>query len=235
MRPTERLAAEYLRSVGFGDVQYEPGGNIPPDFLADRRVAVEVRRLNQNVVDQGSAMEGLEEAFIPVWRSLYRHVPTLGSRHPGESWYVSFDMRRPLERWGVVRPLLDAALLGFMAAPYRVAREIEIGPALTIELAKASRPHESFFLLGAGSDAEAGGFVVAEIYRNLELCLAEKERKVAPYRHKYREWWLVLVDYIGQTLDQEDQRQLQSLPRLPRTFEKVILINPLSPDRGVEV
>lgn len=148
MRPTERLAAEYLHAIGFGDVQYEPDGNIPPDFLADRRVAVEVRRLNQNVVQQDGAMEGLEKTFIPLWQHLSRHLPTLGPSKSGESWYVSFDMRRPLERWGVVKPLLNAALLSFMFSPVKVACQIEIGSALTVELAKAGRSYERFFLAG---------------------------------------------------------------------------------------
>ncbi len=44
MNDSERLAREYLLYLGFKSVIYEPNGNIPPDFLADDKIAVEVRR-----------------------------------------------------------------------------------------------------------------------------------------------------------------------------------------------
>ncbi len=48
MDTSERIVWEYLLHRGFRDVVYEPEGKVPPDFLVDNRVAVEVRRLNQN-------------------------------------------------------------------------------------------------------------------------------------------------------------------------------------------
>jgi len=44
MDEAEMLSEAFLRSRGFKAVVYEPDGNIPPDFLCDTRVAVEVRR-----------------------------------------------------------------------------------------------------------------------------------------------------------------------------------------------
>jgi hypothetical protein len=32
--------------------------------------------------------------------------------------------------------------------------------------------------------------------KNLTICIDEKTRKIAPYRKKYSEWWLVLVDFM---------------------------------------
>jgi hypothetical protein len=48
MDQSEKVAYQYLSSCGFRDIVYEPDGNIPPDFLVNDSVAVEVRRLNQN-------------------------------------------------------------------------------------------------------------------------------------------------------------------------------------------
>jgi len=44
MDSSERIVYEYLSSQGFSDVAYEPDGNVPPDFLLNGRIAVEVRR-----------------------------------------------------------------------------------------------------------------------------------------------------------------------------------------------
>jgi hypothetical protein len=48
MKSEERIAENYLTSLGFENVVFEPDGNIPPDFFVDDRIAVEVRRLNQH-------------------------------------------------------------------------------------------------------------------------------------------------------------------------------------------
>ena len=48
MNEEEKIAANYLHSLGFGDVKFEPDGNIPPDFSIGKSVGVEVRRLNQH-------------------------------------------------------------------------------------------------------------------------------------------------------------------------------------------
>jgi hypothetical protein len=63
MDQSEQLAKQYLCALGFESIVYEPDGNIPPDFLADDRVAVEVRRLNQNeMIESGN--RGLEESWL---------------------------------------------------------------------------------------------------------------------------------------------------------------------------
>ena len=46
----ETAVDRFLRHSGFTDLVFEPDGNIPPDFVVEGRIAVEVRRLNQNSV-----------------------------------------------------------------------------------------------------------------------------------------------------------------------------------------
>jgi hypothetical protein len=53
MDNSELIVSKYLASVHGDNFVYEPDGNTPPDFLVDQRIAVEVRRLNQNVVHDG--------------------------------------------------------------------------------------------------------------------------------------------------------------------------------------
>ena len=48
MDHSEKVVFQYLKSRGFINIVYEPDGNIPPDFTIDGRIAVEVRRLNEN-------------------------------------------------------------------------------------------------------------------------------------------------------------------------------------------
>jgi len=53
--PSETQARRYLEHLGCKDIVYEPDGNVPPDFVVDGRIGVEVRRLNQNEHTTGTA------------------------------------------------------------------------------------------------------------------------------------------------------------------------------------
>src|SRR6267143_274530 len=103
MDDSEHRVDDYLRSAGFADIVYEPDGNVPPDFLVNRRIAVEVRRLNQNAIYNTGRTEGLEEVFIPLWQGLEQYLPTIGPSVHGESWYVGLKVRRPAETWHVLK------------------------------------------------------------------------------------------------------------------------------------
>ena len=49
MDASEIVAYKYLEYRGFKKIVFEPEGkSTPPDFFVDDRIAVEVRRLNQN-------------------------------------------------------------------------------------------------------------------------------------------------------------------------------------------
>ena len=52
MKQEEKWVEEYLTHRGFRDIVYEPDGNVPPDFLIDGKIAIEVRRLNQHHEDK---------------------------------------------------------------------------------------------------------------------------------------------------------------------------------------
>jgi hypothetical protein len=58
MKRTEQYVADFLTHRGHIWI-HEPDGNVTPDFLVDRRIAVEARILNQHFVVNGKA-EGLE-------------------------------------------------------------------------------------------------------------------------------------------------------------------------------
>lgn len=235
MDNSECLVAEYLRSLGYTDIVYEPDGNVPPDFLVNKSIAIEVRRLNQNVNSAAGGTEGIEEAFIPLWQAMNRYLPTLGPSISGESWYVSIRMRRPVDQWRKLKPLIQSVLRKFMQSPARQATTLEITSQLKLELRPAGATLSSFFVLGTGLDFDAGGFVLAEILRNLTLCIAEKEQKVAPYKHKYSEWWLVLPDHIGGGLGTEDRRQFREIPPLIHFWDKIVLLNPSNPTHAFEI
>jgi len=237
MDESEALVERYLKACGFTEVRYEPDGNVPPDFLADGRVAVEVRRLNQNHDDgSGCGPRGLEEAAIPLWRRVREYLAMLGpAPAEGPSWYVFYRFGRPIPAWKVLRRELDAILKPFMASADPQPLDVTLPSGVELKLFRAPRPKPTFFRPAGHSDEQSGGFLIGEIEANLKLCIAEKTAKIANYRAKYPEWWLVLPDHIGYGLDAFEQELFQDQVSLTHTFDKVVFLDPRDPGRSFEV
>jgi hypothetical protein len=89
--------------------------------------------------------------------------------------------------------------------------------------------------LGIVSDSDSGGWVIESLERNLRLCIEEKTAKVASFRSQYPEWWLVLVDHVAYGLDSFDLAQFRKSVRVPHTWDRVVIVNPLDHTHYFEI
>jgi len=233
MRREEELAQRYLVSLRLGQVIYEPEPNLPPDFLIDGTVAVEVRRLNQNEITESGDRRGLEETHIPFTMRFKKLLSSLGPPRNGMSWFVTYRIQRPLTPWEGLRPMVKECLLTFLENP--LAEPIQVDDNLEIGFYTASNPHPTAFVLGGGSDGDSGGSVVHEMLKNLRLCVAEKTLRIAPHRYKYSTWWLLLVDYIGHGLGEYDQQMLIEHWDVEHDWDKIIIVSPLKPCSRIRI
>jgi hypothetical protein len=233
MDATEKIALAHLSARGFQNVIYEPDGNVPPDFLVDDRIAVEVRRLNEHTKDDTDP-RGLEEVAIPRNAQFRRLLASFGAPTDGISWFVSYSLRRPVRPWKELEPDLRVALETFLRD--HDARRVEIVRDFRMRFNRASQPHELVFVLGGWTDGGSGGFVVGELQRNIIICIADKNRKIAAVRTRYPEWWLALVDHIGYgVLDESDLEYVRPLIQIEHQWDKIVLINPSDPTKGFEL
>jgi hypothetical protein len=143
MDSSERLVAEFLAHSGYTDVVYEPDGNVPPDFLIDGRIAVEVRRLNQNH-ETGGRTHGLEEVAIPLWQRVRKLALSLGPPTRNASWFVFFDFTRPVQPWKNFESKLREALEGFISRATHEKASFALGNGFKLLVFQASNPHASF-------------------------------------------------------------------------------------------
>lgn len=224
MNCDERIVYDYLRSCDAGAVKYEPDGNVPPDFLVDGRVAVEVRRLTQHYESAGRP-RSLEEDGIPITQGFTNLLAKFKDRATGNrTWFVSFNFRRPLPPWRELRQKVRAALDQFLQWPGDNMLQHNIGANFSVTIGPpASEFLGAPFVIGARTDFDEGGFIVAEVVRNAEVYVAEKTAKVAPYRSRYPVWWLILVDYIGRPEEATDVRRY--LHR-PAEWDRLIILSP---------
>lgn len=223
---TEELSKQYLEELNLGDVLYEPDGNIPPDFVIDGRIAVEVTRLNQHFED-GNSTTGLEQEQAALIRYIERLLPTLGPSIEGKGYWMSFDFRRPLDLKDV-KKALPVALEKFRRAPTHENFIAKPSKGFRIDIFPAGIPREHFYSFAGYNDLDSGGFVVSEMIRNLKLCMAKKAAKVAPYRDRYPVWWLLLVDHISSPgLDHDERASLRKYVS-PGDWDRVILLNSMN-------
>ncbi|HPB04008.1 MAG TPA: hypothetical protein PLH00_04100 [Bacteroidaceae bacterium] len=233
MNKDEKIALQYLESLGFENIVHEPDGNIPPDFLINNKIGIEVRRLNQNYMS-GNRNNGLEEIQFPLLHKIENLLSEIKSDSYEKSYFISYTFRRPISLSGTVnemkRLLTEFAETGSIREGVHV-----IHNRFKFAIIPASEKHEQLFVLGGYSDHDSGGFVVSEVNRNLEICANEKSEKIKDLKWKYPEWWLVLVDYIGYGLSAAGLSQLKEIQTKEYSWDRIILVNPLNPQNGVEI
>lgn len=224
MDASEACVEELLKNMGFKSVVYDPDGNVPPDFLVDDRIAIEVRRLNQNYGVR-SRKRGLEEDSISLWQRLEKLGHSFGSASD-ESWFLFCQFSRPIKPWKKIEPKLRAALKSFKTQSVRSNGRVFTDENFEVDVFRSSESLEHYFHMGGSSDLQAGGFVVAEMLTNIEHCASEKLVKISRVRSKYPEWWLVLTDHIGFGLNERDKKQLLAYATRPAGWDRVIVVSP---------
>jgi hypothetical protein len=234
MDDSEKVVAAYLRSRGFAMV-YEPDGNQPPDFVVDGRIAIEARRLNQHE-DTSGVPRGLEESAYPLMRTVTRTLKAVGPPTGGASWFVYYRFTRPLPTGKALARALRSTLLEVMRTGIPEGTYVPAGSALRLKFQRARRPHAAMFLLGGSADRLSGGWLIGELIRNLQICVAEKTEKIGRVQSKYAEWWLAFADHIAYGgLDPQDLAQLRQGFRVERPWTRIILVSPLYPHIGFEL
>lgn len=234
MDASENLVHQHLVQLGFKDIIYEPDGNVPPDFLVNGTIAIEVRRLNQNHFD-GVTTKGLEEVAIPLWNKIENLVKRVENPLTNESWFVFFRFGRPVEPWKTLEPKILSALRTFINSPVRERGTILRECSFEIDVFRASKLYPSMFLMGGYSDDDSGGWVLAEMRKNILYCASEKSRKIARVRGTYPQWWLMLVDHIGHGLNDFDREMFRNQVSIEHDWDKIVIIDPRDPERYFEI
>ena len=202
--------------------------------MVNGRIAIEVRRLNQNY-GEGENTKGLEEAAIPLWKRIEKLALSIGPSVDNESWFVSFRFSRPVEQWKKLKPKLKNALQAFIDSSPRKKTSLNFQKGFKVDIFRASKPHPTFYVMAGYSDQESGGWLLPEMEKNLQICISEKTYKIKKVKSKYQEWWLVLSDHIGYSLDAFDRQQFRDIVSIEHGWQKIILINPMDYKEGFEI
>lgn len=223
MDSTEAIAEIFLKSR-FNEVVYEPDGNIPPDFLCDGKVAVEVRLLNQNREAPDGTISGHESDASRLANTLGKVFSQFKHSTPGESWYAYHQFRRPLEAKEANIEFATGVCNEFLSEPKEGKDYWNNNYTLALSFHKQSVPDTCKFIMGGWNDLDSGGFVESELIRNLAICVPEKATKVQAYRQKYSQWWLILVDSIGRAGTKPEIPKESAYHAASTAFDQIILL-----------
>jgi hypothetical protein len=199
---SEKIVRVHLHHRGYDDVVFEPIPNSPPDFVVNKHIGIEVRRLNHNYVNVAGKSSGLEEDAVPLRRILASLIPNVGPLTFTYTWMVVVEFARPLMRWSRLKGDICEALRIFAASDPVFADKIRLplGRRLALNLERrriASPTTTSLFSFRAIRDLDSEGILITQLQKNIAYCSQQKERKIARVRHIYDEWWLALVDHIA--------------------------------------
>lgn len=223
MNVDEAIALEALQRLTDRDIVHEPDGNIPPDFLIDGCIAVEVRRLTKSL-PHGRKRRDLDEISMPLWHRVERTLERFESKEGERIWFVFIRLQRPIPKWKELRPRVEEALAQFYASSNK-SETLRISDNFELEFLQGGTYQEQYFWMGGMSDYDAGGWVVSDIVTNLPIYMEEKARKVAAHKSRYPQWWLVLVDHISYGGNEAEVRE--HVQRSP-AWDKVLIVGPIS-------
>lgn len=232
MNLDEEIARQHLEHLGFRNVVHEPDGNIPPDYLVDGKIAVEVRRLNQHI-KTGNRSIGLEEEAIPFVDGMEKIIDSIATPEPS-TWFVHLSFQRPIPRLATIRDdVVQACMNAAKDDCYHQATRLP--PNINLRFTKASSFLGSSFALGAVSDHDEGGLVYDLLTRNIDYCILDKTKKTEKHKSRYEKWWLVLVDHIDYCLSTDELVSLKASRQKTPSWEKILLVSAIDPTRSFEL
>lgn len=237
MNQEEKTAEKYLVGLSKGVVKFEPDGNIPPDFSLASTIGIEVRRLNQNYFD-GNSAEGLEEGSIPLEQKFKRVLNSFDKEFNGHSYGVSIIYQRPLRDGGktVATDMMRKALENFLEGTRKTRCTLQVNNNIRFKICPSRTVPGRVFLHAIASDNDSGGLVVQMYAQNIVHCIQEKEPKIVPYKNRYKDWWLLLVDtMMAWDLEPSEVEEVRAGIATHGGFNKIIVIDYFGNRRLIEI
>jgi len=234
MNREEKIVETYLKSMGFKDVVFEPDGNITPDFSIDGKIAVEVRRLNQQFFTKDE-VQGLEETRMPLFKLLESSLRVFDSQYQGRSYWVSIRFHRPVQKGNFIKKAIVKALTDFLSRPFPPPWDVKVTENIYCHIYPSQVVEGKVFRFAGGTDRESGGWVLAEFIKNFNHCVEEKTEKIKGYHDKYNSWWLILVDQIAHGFNKSEKDEVKSLVNVHISWDKVIVLDSLTGNDILEI
>jgi hypothetical protein len=224
MKTEERITYDFLSTLGYKNIIYEPlGRSKPPDFSIEGKIGIEVRRLNKYIKINGEyePIEKFEFEFVPKFRNA---IKELENQNLPFSIGINLNYKRPFEvTKQLLKDLKNSIIDSTISENYGI--NIFFNEKITYMLFKGNgRSDQTYKLIGI-MDRDRGGVVQDSRSNALQICIDEKSSKLKSLEDKFNELWLVLVDNIFSRVDYTTKQDLQRIPEIRSIFKRIIMIS----------
>lgn len=221
MDKREEIAKEYLKSLGFDNITFEPlGVSTFPDFAINENIGVEVRILNRNHIDDtkieaDNLHSKHKKEIIKILNSI---------QLDGTTFFISFDVK---SNNGIIdENCLFNGLQEYLQTCDTAISNHNINSNLDVVLTPCTPDNTKKFKLNT---VNVPFFLVEEQYlKDIQFCIDDKQEKICNLKKKsidkfdsFSEFWLILVDYLLQ--DDLSEYDFESISL--KDFSKVIVID----------
>ena len=226
MKEEEAVVHNYLNEKYPAQVVFEPDGNVPPDFCLGNKIAIEVRRLNQNFFYEDT-VEGLEELEISLLRAFREVLASFGMQENRTSYYVGIFFHRPIklsiyEFKKLIKKELQTLIQSSVST---VPEKLQISDKIMLIFLQRKTDNGNVFRCMGNVDIDAGGQIPQMYATNIQYCIKEKSIKIKQHKKRYNEWWLVLVDNMRWDLDRNDINEITYSITSLGLFERLSIIS----------
>jgi|GEM_PF-5070199 len=232
MKPGERQCYIYLRSLGLGEVVFEPDGNQTPDFLIDGKIAVEQTDLVEQFADADGKVRPLDGDCIAIWRTIKQIFSGMGLAQDGKSWVVSLVFSRPIPDMKAIKKQLPKLLVE-KTQKNNTSEEISfnLSESFEVRVKRHVGSLKHLYHLGFTSDNDAGGLVMAKMENTLAWSIEKKTNTLEKSGRKYPINWLVICDrlIVGDCYDYEVEQIRKAIGR-PTGFDRIIILKYNKPE-----
>lgn len=245
----EQRAKQWLESQGHTDILDLSEDNLdPPDFVVEKRIGVEVRRLNW-MTDTTKPNQGAEELEKPLEVTFTEILEEAGEPPGGYSVYVSclllHDCLPPIRvtRKQISRAIdeavdyLDKAMQSNRRPPISWRTQLKCGISIWYDAVQVPDTAK-FELVEVEAAASMRGWVVKDTVDNINRCICDKTEKVMKVGvHRYPEWWLILADHNVRAPDgwDEEWRTIRNQLVDTQPWSRIVVLNWLDPRTHVDV
>ena len=226
----EQIVFDCLTYQGFGNIIFEPDGNITPDLLVDNEIAIEVRRLNQNQIVGDNKLRGFEEDEFEIYGWLNKIMKKVSDDNFVDSAFVAYFYTRPYPDKRLFMKKVKEILIKHKEY-IKEEKEYKVSDNFKIHIFPSPAKLQQQFQYGMNTDGDSGGIVVSLIYENLQRIVDVKEEKTKALKSKYPKWWLAVVDTIGFHPTDENLSQFYDLPKLKYDFDRILLVSGSDPKK----
>lgn len=199
MNRDERVARLYLDCVyGEDNIEFEPDGNIPPDFVAYEDLAIEVRRLNSHEFYGDNAIPARRhDVFLNNY--LEKKLNLMAPPENGLSWHIQLSYESAPEKaeWKRDQLLIHEFLSAIETKPTSSKIKENLTDKLRITALPGTYNSKKTFLSGVVNTTRVGALLQESLRKNIEFCIIEKSKKITPYIDKYPVWTLILVNHMS--------------------------------------